>query len=45
MLLDMGIDLDIEVLDICIVLELVPLQVPNIGSQLPGAQYSSVAPQ
>ena len=36
MLLD--VDIDIEVLDICIVLKLVLLQVPNIGSQFPGAQ-------
>jgi hypothetical protein len=35
-ILDVG--MDIEVLEICIVLELALLQVPNIGSQLPGAQ-------
>ena len=36
MLLDM--DIDIDVLDTIAVLEVDPSQVPNIGSQLPGAQ-------
>ena len=35
----------IDVLDIGVILELPPLQVPNMGSQLPGAQYSAVEPQ
>ena len=35
----------IDMLDIGVVLELPPSQVPNIGSQLPGAQYSAVEPQ
>lgn len=41
----LDIELDTDVLDICMVLELAPSQIPNIGSHIPGEQYCSSLPQ